>query len=316
MKRLLIALALIVAVQALPVAAQDSPSLSNLEISVWPEFDRPGMLVIYRGIFEAETPLPVPVEIRIPARIGRPTALAYESGGELFVQDSEARQDGDWVVVSFELPTLAFQLEYYDDQLTVESSGGRQFSYSFQPDYPVAAMIFEAQVPPDAEAFALDPAADLIDTGDFGLDYHIVEVGEVAPGTELSWTLSYQRDSTVLTQDILSPQGLDGNQSSGMTQVPQGSEDNSSTVLIFLIGFIAVIAVGAVAFWLGQRSQPPPEPIAPRRPKRRGSGRGLSSLGPRSPASNEGESVFCFQCGAELRPGSEFCHICGSEARR
>lgn len=81
MKRLLLTL-VVLATWAGPVLAQDTPSLSNLEVALWPEFDRPEVLVIYRGLFAPETPLPLLVEIRIPARAGEPTAMAYVGEGD------------------------------------------------------------------------------------------------------------------------------------------------------------------------------------------------------------------------------------------
>jgi hypothetical protein len=311
MKRAALLLFVLLAIQAWPVLAQaqDSPSLSSLEIALWPEFDRPEVLVMLEGFFAPETSLPLQVELRIPARVGQPHAVAYVSDGQLLELEPVSRQEGEWLVVGFELPTLGFHLEYYDDQLSIRTDGSREFAFSYQPDYPVAELSFRAQVPPDADSFALEPAAESVTTGDYGLDYHTAEMDAVEEGQELAWTLSYERASSVLTENILFPDS---------TPVPPApvEEDQNSTLLIFLVGFVATLAIGAGAFWLGRRTQPLAKPVpgAPR--KRRGGGRGRSTDRPQVPSSDGEEPLFCYRCGTELREGTDFCHRCGAEARR
>jgi hypothetical protein len=76
--RILLILALCVVVLVGSAQAQDTPTssemppvLSTLEVSLWPEFDRPDVLVINRGLLAADAGLPAPVEIRIPASARR-----------------------------------------------------------------------------------------------------------------------------------------------------------------------------------------------------------------------------------------------------
>jgi hypothetical protein len=84
---------------------------------------------------------------------------------------------------------------------------------------------------------------------------------------------------------------------------------------------VALIAVGATGFWLGNRAQPAPVPAARQPQKRRGSGRGerprhlpaQRQVRPLPPAN--GEARFCHQCGSELRSDSAFCHVCGTSVR-
>lgn len=309
MKRVFIPLVFLLAIQHWPTLAQDTPSLSTLEISLWPEFDRAEVLVIYKGFFAPDTPLPVPVEIRIPARVGQPHAVAYESEGRLLDLEYASRQDGEWQVVAFAAPTHAIYLEYYDEQLSMHPGGSREFTFSYLSDYPVAELSFKVQVPPDAEQFVLEPSSDFVAAGDFGLDYHTAEVGVVDQGQELTWTVSYEKTGSVLTEDILFPDPTP-------VQPALVAEDHNSTFLIFLVGFLATIGVGAGAFWLGRRTQSLPESPAPRRRKRGGGRRLRPSVGTQVLFSDEAEAVFCFRCGAELRPESDFCHKCGAEARR
>jgi hypothetical protein len=316
--------------QASPSTSGDPQELSTLEISLWPEFDRPEVLVIYRGLFTGDTQLPVPVEFRIPARVGKPTAVAYvDEQGQRLNQEFSTRDEGDWLVLSFELPTRGFQLEYYD-ALPIDSTGQRQYAYAYVADYPTAQLELDFQVPPTAGAFVLDPPADSQIREDDDLLYHIVDAGSLAQSEERGWTFAYEKADSNLTVDaFLSSEPA--SESPGSVAPATGSQGNS-TVVVFLVAFVALVAVGAGAFWLGRRTLPPPSPPPSRRSKRRGSGRGSQGQpgqvasasrpastrdpSPREAAPSPGEgTLFCYQCGTQLRPDSEFCHRCGAAIR-
>ncbi len=316
MRRFFLNLVLGLAFLAGSVQAQETPTLSTLELSLWPEFDRPEMLVIYRGLFATGTPLPVAAEFRIPARAGQPTAVAYVGeGGQRFNLPSTTRVEGDWLVVSFELPTLGFQLEYYD-ALAVDPAGQREYAYTHTADYPITELSVDIQVPPDAQAFALDPAADAVVQEADGLTYHLVKTGSLVQGETRSWTVTYQKTGSALTIE-----SLELVETPTEAATPATEAGDQSNVAIFIIAFVALVAVGGGAFWLGRQTQAAPEATPPpaRQSKRRGSGRGRKGSGPERPQPSPSfgeEAVFCYQCGAEMRPDSEFCHKCGASVRR
>ncbi len=59
-------------------AAQSIPAFDSVEISLWPEFDKPAMLVIYRANLPADVQFPVSVSLPIPAGV-QPNAVAQGS---------------------------------------------------------------------------------------------------------------------------------------------------------------------------------------------------------------------------------------------
>jgi hypothetical protein len=287
--------------------------LSLLELSLWPEFDRPEVLVIYRGVFAAETTLPVPVEIRIPVVAGPPTAVAYvDPEGQRLNQSFTTAEEDEWLVVVFDLPSLAFQLEYYAP--LPEDAGLRTFEYTYAADYAIDRLSLEFQVPPTANGFELETrdgtgAATVVQEAD-GLTYHVVETGPLARGDVERWAFSYAKPNSELTvAAFTAPEAeasdvLPGGSDLGLAAEGRGG----TTVLTFALAFVALVAVGAGAFWLGkQTSEPAAEQV--RRPKRRGGGRGAAAPRPRARA------AFCHVCGTGLRSDAEFCHRCGAEVR-
>lgn len=284
-----------------PDLDQAAPSLATLRISLWPEFDRPDVLVIYRGLLVVDTSLPVPVEVRIPANVGDPTALAYvDEAGQRLNLVYTSRMEGGERVVSFELPTLAFQLEYYD-ALPVDDVGQRSYTFDYQADHTIRELSVEFLAPPTARNFALVPPADSV-VPESSLVYHVAQVGALAQGETRSWTFRYHKDNADLTASILQREQAP----SALPTVAAPVEGDSSTVLIFFVAFVALVAVGAAAFWLGRRTgseaEPPIEALFPGRKKRQGPVRG--------------SEIFCYKCGTQLRPDSEYCHKCGAAVRK
>ncbi len=309
MKRLLLTLALCLAALTGWVHAQDAPSLAALDVSLWPEFDRPEALVIYRGVFADDTPLPVPVAIHIPASAGEPTAVAYvDEAGQRFNQPHTVTQEGDWLVVSFDLETRAFQLEYYDAMTVAEEQ--RTYTLNLIADYDIENLSLDFQVPPTAQGFTLDPPADSVTQEGDGLTYHIVRHGAVTQGESLSWTVSYQKDNEDLTVTLFTqPQPT-----APPATMPTERRDDGPEAWVLIAALAALVAVGAGAFWLGRHTRTAPPSPPPRR-KRRGGGRSAQKRSTPAAASEPVRARFCHQCGARLRPDAAFCHRCGAAVR-
>ena len=290
------------------VQAQQEPTLETLEIALWPEFDRPEVLVIYRGLLGADVPLPAAIEIAVPARVGQPTAMAYvDEAGQRFNQQYTTRVEGDRLIVAFELSTTAFQLEYYD-ALPADASGKRSYTFAYIADYELAALNLEFQEPPTAQGFALAPPTDTVIVGGDGLNYHLIQAGPLAAGDTREWTFSYVKENADLTAASVSAQP-----ETSTPSAPASTTGVDTTIWIFLIAFVVLIAVGATGYWLGHRTQPASQTAqpAPRPQKRRGSGRGDQVQ--RRPAVSDVR--YCHLCGAELRSDSIFCHKCGTSVR-
>jgi hypothetical protein len=195
----------------------------------------------------------------------------------------------------------------------VDPTGQKEYDYTYTADYDITALGLEFQVPPTAEGFVLEPPADSVTPETDGLVYHLVQAGPARVGETLSWTFAYQKDDSELTVSALT-----GAETPVPTGSPAAETADNSTVWVFLIAFVALLAVGAAAFWLGSRTQPVSEVVPPTssRHKRRGSGRGGQAQRQASLPRSRDEVLFCFTCGAQLRRDSEFCHRCGATVRK
>jgi hypothetical protein len=281
--------------------------MTNLTISLWPEYDRPALLVIYRGQFAGDASSPLPVELRIPAEAGQPQAVAYlDAQGTLLTLQYTTRAEGDWLVVAFELPTRDFQLEYYSPLPGSPAPGQRTFTYTYVADYAVATLDLKVQEPLGASGLMLEPSADSVVQEADGLNYHVATAGPLLQNDTATWSVSYEKTDSGLTAGAFQP--TETPTAAASSAAPEGSKGVSG-ILIAALGLIVLAAVGVGAYWLGKRAQPAPPPTAPSN-RRRGGHR------KRPAQSTSQDTGFCHKCGSRLRPDADFCHQCGAAVRK
>jgi hypothetical protein len=163
----------------------------------------------------------------------------------------------------------------------------------------------------------LEPPADSVVTEADGLVYHLVQAGPVAANETSTWAFIYQKDNEELTTPPATAPGAAEAPIAGLPSSPTQGESGRTTIWIFLVAFVALIAVGAGAFWLGQRTEPSPGPPSP---SSRASSAGRQK-GKRGATSIDLEAAtglpgtYCHRCGARLRADSDYCHKCGTPVR-
>jgi hypothetical protein len=284
--------------------AQEAVKFNSLEIDLWPEYDRPSLLVINRGILASSVTLPAQLTVRIPAAAGSPTALA--SGATLdSVADTEAnvKIDGEWAEVSFLATGPAIQMEYYDPGLKKEGDA-RSFTFIWPGTYAVDSLSIQVQQPIDATQMQIKPAFDPGAAGQDGLVYYNKEVGALAAGEQLSIEVGYQKSTDTLSAPSLPVEPSAPVTSSGDLR------GNMMTALLIAIGALGVILIvgGGLWYWQSGRSQVGrANRVAPRRRKPASSKEAGSG-----PA---GGFIYCHNCGKRAGPGDRFCRTCGTKLR-
>ena len=124
--------------------AQEISGLAELEVDLWPEYDRPDVLVIYKAKLPANVSLPVDVTLKIPAASGEPYAVAVrQMDGALLNAAYDRQVQGDWALITITATMPEIQLEYYDPQITMEGGGRRDYTYVWPGNYAVDVMRFE-----------------------------------------------------------------------------------------------------------------------------------------------------------------------------
>ncbi len=258
MRRILIALLF---TSTLGVAQQIPVVIERLEISLWPEYDDPRLLVIYRGEL-AEDPTS-PLAFIIPGTAQIHAVAHVGPAGTLLADDWQLLPSSDGQVVLFTPGSRRFQLEYYDDVLGTAPE--RSFVFRFRSDrYEIKNLEIEVQQPLRATGLQASPALEPQGTDTRGFSYFGRRVGAVSPGTLIEQRVSYRKTDTLPS---LRP---------------------TAQTAIFLWGVLGVglAALGVIGFlWFGRRQRGSP---APQRPAQ------FCAHCGRSFRANE---QFCPQCG-------------------
>jgi len=270
--------------------------LSSLGIDLWPDYDRPGLLVIYRATMAPGVTLPTPLVFRIPAAAGVPTAVAErQTDGQLITLPYERTLDGDTARIAVVATRPIVQIEYYDPAITREGTR-RSFVFSWPGDYEVGDFSVSVQQPDLAQGLTLVPEASSVAPSVDGLMYHTVVRAGVAAGETVEIRASYEKTSDQLSIETMAPVE---SESSTPTAAAAPASDTSTVVIVMAA---ALVFAAAVAVGLTIRSRRPAGAAATGGPSRGSSGQ------PGKKASR-----FCTQCGAGADGGDRFCHRCGAE---
>jgi hypothetical protein len=299
--RKLLALSLLIILTALLLPqtgrAQDEIHLGLLRVDLWPEFDRPEMLVIY-NLTLAPDVIPAALTFRIPKEVGLPYKVAvWAEDGNLYEIEYAFQAGSEWGEVTFQVDNPNFQLEYYDPRL-VQQGPNRTFTYTWPGDYAIITASIVVQQPADASQMEFTPGENVTSfTGVVDdLTYYTLPLGTLAKDQVFDFSLSYQKSSPILTRE--------------KQQVhPAGDLPRSiwSRGLPWAIGVLAmlVIAAGVLIYWRAGQ----PEAGEKKRKRRKAAAQASGE------AAVDDSGVYCHRCGRRGALNDVFCRSCGTKLR-
>lgn len=281
------------------VQAQSAVEFESLTAMLWPEYDQPEMLVIYRITLSDATGLPAQIDLRIPRAAGEPFNVAVEEDdGKLYTLSYTSQVDGDWTILSMTTPNPKLQIEYYDPGLT-KSGDRREYQFRWAGDVAVKRMSVEVQQPLTASELQVAPDMGTWSTGTGGLQYYTEEVGSVSAGTPVTIKVSYTKSDDTLSMP--SQSALQPSQPIG----PSTSQQRIQGTLPLILGGVglALIIGGGLWYWLIARKRQ----AEPERARHASPGRLKEK---------DELDIYCHQCGKRAGSDDVFCRTCGTRLRR
>lgn len=292
MRKWLITLACL-AYLALPAAvrAQAPIRFSTVTVEIWPEYDRPSVLVIEHLTLDAAAVLPAQVTMRVPAQAQVWAVAVVDASGGRINAPYDRQVQGDWAVLSITANSSSLQVEYYDP--LVKNGTSRRIEYQWAGDAAVDSFSVVFQQPAGATDLVLAPAAQT-STVDKGLTYYQTAPVGLTAGQTYSLVASYQKQNDGLSVSSMpvEPAQPFGQNTFGNMWI----NGVTNVILAALGGLLLVGAVIGVIFWRKNR----PKSAAKRRHARPGN----AEQGPE-------KAVHCSQCGKRAQPGDVFCRTCG-----
>jgi len=290
-------------------SAQGEISLNQLEVDIWPEYDRQDVLVIYRLTLDTTVALPASLTFRIPVAAGDPYNVAVRDTDGLLYNVSFTRTVQDnWSLIRFVTPSNEVQFEYYDPGLR-KTEAQRSYTYQWPGDYPVNSLSIQVQQPVGAHDMKITPALGSGLPGEGGLVYYTAMIGSVPAGNPFSVTVEYLKETDSFSVESLRvepPAPIDERTSGRLTV---------NEVLPWVLGGTGLILIGGGVWWYLQSG------------RGEGTGRGSAKAAEHrrhAPAARDKEmeaetveesGVYCSQCGRRASPGDQFCRACGTRLR-
>jgi len=268
-----------------------------MQVSFWPDYDEPLVLVLLTGLLPADTILPAQVTIPVPADARLHAVAALADAGMVTIEYEIA--DG---AVTFAAPESGFRIEYY---VPYQVDGNtHSYSFSWLSDLDIAEFTAEIQQPANATNLGSDPAAVSQFTGQTdGLVYHVLPATAVGAGQPYKIDFRYDMPVDALTAPpaAAAPQGVPAPAAAVSTEA-------STNWILIGAGGLGVLALAIGGTWyLTTRKQTSASTNRPKKPA------------PSRPAKvkpSQQAARFCHVCGQAAEPSDQFCRSCGTQLKR
>ena len=152
MRKLMLMLSLwIVLLVPVSVQAQGKLHLSLVSVDIWPEYDRPAVLMIYHITLAPDTSLPASLSLRIPSGAEINAVAVVNATGNLINAPYDSTIQGAMVLFSTITTTsLQVQVEYYT--ALVKNGTTRHIAFDWAGDYAVEKLEINFLRPLGAES--------------------------------------------------------------------------------------------------------------------------------------------------------------------
>lgn len=302
MRRSLILLALLIFLASFPARAQEPLRLEAVRVQVWPEFDRPEVLIITRLVLPPDTVLPLTFDLRIPAQAEVNAVAVQTPGVGLANAYYEQKAGEEWSTLSIRATSLEVWVEYYT--ALVKDGATRWVKYRWPGDLAVEAFSVAFQAPVGSRIISTDPPPVRSEFDSYNLQNFITETISLEAGETFTFTARYDK-----ADDALSASTIPVEPARPLEQT--SGQMSWGDVLPWVLGVLGLglIVLGLLVlfgFLKGENARG----VGPARRRR--------SRTVRLPRPEAGEetATYCHACGNRAQPGDQFCRTCGSRLRR
>ncbi|MBS4026581.1 MAG: hypothetical protein KGZ96_13070 [Clostridia bacterium] len=215
----------------------------ELFVSIWPEYDEPGVLIVYSGEVRntSSEPFEGRVLLNIPKGVAKAEMVCETEQGMLCLPH-EIKQMEDFAQISWVVSkpikpggVLPFMAEFYYNP--IEGEVDKNFSYNFFPSVDIDRLTFDVKEPFDAANFKIDPVFDYIGDDNNGFSTYRYVLLNLEEGENQEITISYTRDSNAPSIDRTLVTGPSSNQA----KLGGGGPSLNSTTIILLSSFLGLM---------------------------------------------------------------------------
>jgi hypothetical protein len=287
--------------------AASNLTIAKLQVDIWPEFDRPNVLVIYHITLSPDISLPATMTLHIPEQTGGPYNLAMKDADGLLynLEYKTPVMDNGLLAITFTTPSPDIQLEYYDPALKRQGNT-RSYEYRWSGDYAIQSFTVVVQQPTNATNMQIQPNMGTGSKAADGFNYFTKVVGQVDETSSVFIRLTYDKsdDSLSSTSQPVQPVQPVTPKTSGRISF--------ADALPWTLGSLIGVVMGAGLLWYWQSGKKKRLADYYRHSRRGG------SPAPRQAgtAASSRTVIYCHQCGRMATPGDVYCRSCGARLRQ
>jgi hypothetical protein len=261
--------------------------IDALDIEIWPDYDKPSVLVLLTGTLPANTQLPATITLPLPEAAWL-NAVARIDGKDGNMKDDIFSSTDSPGRLTFITPDLRFRVEYYLPYTVNENR--RSFDYTWLADVNVNSFQLKVQRPTSASTLKTEPdTANVVRRVD-GFDYHVFPPHTAPSGQPFSLRVDYEMTITQLSATSLVPTNTNVQPADLPAASSTGSGINWALAAVVAGGLIIIAAL----IWQITSHRSSPKPV---------------NLG----VKKRSQTKFCHNCGEPIDEGDRFCRGCGSE---
>jgi mono/diheme cytochrome c family protein len=274
--------------------------IARLRLSIWPEYDDPRVLVMFRGEMAPPGAFPTRIVLPIPKDVEIIGAGMISERNELLIHPHQILQGETHDRLELNLPVPRFFVEFYYNPY--DKGATKRFTYITPSTYPIAWLEVDIQQPLLATHFTTDPLPMRQEQDGQGFTSHLFVYRDVGVGAAKNFTVSYVRTAAAPSVAKRQP-------ASAVAALPPTAGPPPMGMVLGILAGAAVAFGGSVWVWTGYQ----------RRRKARPSQQEPASAPALEISAGEpqviGVANFCANCGTKLQPGYRFCPSCGSALR-
>ncbi len=278
------------------VQGQPPRQLTSVQVGLFPEYDRPAVLVILDIELSDGASPPQTLSFQVPIDAESLNVTRQTTDGERTTLSYEISETGEWKDVQFATDARSIRIEYYDLNL-IQEEDRRSYQYQWLSDYPTESLTLTVRQPFGAGEIHADPPLSGGETGPDDATYFSRKEGAIPEGERFTLDVMYIKDTSNLAYPALEVEPAEP-----VNDATPGRTPSPLSVIMWLltVAVAVMLLVGLYYYWFKTNVMD----------KRERTVQGVGIMNP------EKQAVFCHECGMRSRAGDSYCSNCGTELRR
>jgi hypothetical protein len=220
-------------------------TIGRMKIAIWPEYDDPGVLVIYDGRFADSSRFPLKTSFFLPKDAVISDACSLSPTGQHFCQLYETVNRGEFNEVTLFLPFPNFYLSFH----TYPDGGktdNRTIDYRVKTNHTIETLEMDIQQPLRSTMFNISPTSEDASTNK-GFNHFEYTYSPVSRGEDKLFNISYSKKDRLPSVDIKYSR-MSGDEVWGSPYDTQRQARNI-IYIVFFTGVAGLVLIGGLFFY-------------------------------------------------------------------